>query len=405
MTGVPAAVTGLGLVTPAGIGVPQSWAGICAGRGAGRTDASLAPSPVQLVCRVPGFDAEAALGAERARRTARFGQFALTATAEALADAGLDPATWDGTRVGMVLGNAMGGLDVCLPAQETMLSRGARAVSPLVLPQYLSNMAAGQTAIAHGITGPCLTVSTACASGTSAIGVALDLLRAGRCDIVVAGGAEAPLTALTATGFAQLGALSRAKDPRSASRPFDARRDGFVLAEGAGMLVLEREEHALARGARVRARIAGHGETADAHHMVAPHPEGLGLQRAMRGALADAGVSPSEVDHVNAHATGTPRGDAAEALALVKVFPHRPPVTSVKGVIGHSLGAAGAIEAVCSVLSIEHRTIPGTANLHDTDPEIDLQLVRSTTSAPVTTVVTHSVGFGGQNAALVVTAP
>ncbi|MFK8909225.1 beta-ketoacyl-[acyl-carrier-protein] synthase family protein [Streptomyces sp. YS-3] len=400
-----AAVTGLGLVTPAGIGVAESWAGICSGRATAQVDPRLAPSPVRLACRVPGFDPERALGAERAHRTARFGQFALVAVAEALTDAGLDPAQWDGSRVGMVLGNSMGGLDACVLAQEAMRDGGARAVSPLLLPHYLSNMATGQTAIAHRITGPCLVVSTACASGATAIGTALDMLRARRCDIVIAGGTEAPLTPVVATGFAQLGALSRADDPKRASRPFDSRRDGFVLAEGAGIVILEREDHARARGAHIHARVAGRGETADAHHPVAPHPDGTGLERAVRDALADAGLSPSDVDHVNAHATGTPRGDAAEASVLARVFPHRPPVTSVKGVTGHSLGAAGAIETVCAVLSIAHRTIPGTANLHTPDPAHDLHLVPSTLRRPVRAVLTHSVGFGGQNAALVVTAP
>ncbi|MEV6553846.1 beta-ketoacyl-[acyl-carrier-protein] synthase family protein [Streptomyces sp. NPDC051597] len=398
-------VTGLGLVTPAGVGVAESWAGICSGLPTAMVEPLLAPSPVRLACRVTGFDPERALGAERAHRTARFGQFALAAVAEALGDAGLDPAQWDGSRVGMVLGNSVGGLDACVLAQETMRARGARAVSPLLLPHYLSNMAAGQTTIAHRITGPCLVVSTACASGTTAIGTALDMLRARRCDIVVAGGTEAPLTPVVATGFAQLGALSRAEDAKGASRPFDSRRDGFVLAEGAGVLILEREEHALARGARVRAHVAGRGETADAHHPVAPHPDGTGLERAVRDALADADLSASDVDHVNAHATGTPRGDAAEAAVLARVFPHRPPVTSIKGVTGHSLGAAGAIEAVCAVLSIAHRTIPGTANLRDPDPATDLHLVPSTLRRTVKAVLTHSVGFGGQNAALVVTAP
>jgi 3-oxoacyl-[acyl-carrier-protein] synthase II len=355
---------------------------------------------------VPGFDADALLGAQRAHRLERFSQFALVAAVEALADAGLDTDAWDGTRVGVVIGNSMGGAHAYTLAQRTIDSTGPHSVSPLMLPLFLPNMVAGQAAIAFGATGPCLVVSTACASGATAIGTARDLLLAGRCDIVVTGGTEAALTPVLLSGFAQLGALSGTDgEPAAASRPFDTARDGFVMAEGAGILVLEREAHARARGARIHARLAGYGAAADAHHPVAPHPEGAGLAAAVREALADAGLAASDVDHVNAHATGTPRGDAVEARTLSRLLPHRPLVTSVKGVTGHTMAAAGAIEAVCSVLSVARGTVPPTANLGSADPENELDIARSVVRRKVDAVVTTSVGFGGQNAALVVTAP
>ncbi|WP_433544134.1 beta-ketoacyl-[acyl-carrier-protein] synthase family protein (plasmid) [Streptomyces sp. CA-294286] len=416
MTVSTVAITGLGLVTPAGVGVPASWAAICGGRGTALREQDDTPGPgpqdsgkrpAYVTCRVPGFDADALLGAQRARRLERFSQFALVAAAEALADAGLDAEDWDGTRVGVVLGTAFGGVHAYTAAQQTVDRVGAYAVSPLMLPLFLPNMVAGQAALAFRATGPCLTVSTACASGATALGTARDLLLAGRCDVVVAGGTDASLTPAVLAGFGRLGALADPDggEPAAASRPFDTARDGFVTAEGAGVLILERETHARSRGARVHARLAGYGATADAHHPVAPHPRGAGLEAAVRGALADAGLCASAVDHVNAHATGTPRGDAVEADVLQRLFPHRPPVTSVKGVTGHTLGAAGAIEAVCSVLSVARATLPPTANLAATDPGNGLDIVRRAVRREVATVLTTSVGFGGQNAALVVTAP
>lgn len=454
----PAVITGLGLVTSAGIGVPASWEAICAGRGTATLEpgfegsgfegpgsegpgggacfegarsegpgsgpgSSLGPrpgrgpgfqrprpgrTPGHLTCQVPGFDADALLGAGVAHRLERFSQFALVAAAEAIADAKLDPESWDGARVGVVLGNAAGGLNAYTVAQQTLDGRGAHAVSPLLLPLFLPNMVAGQTAIAYRATGPCLVVCTACASGATAIGTARDLLLAGRCDVVITGGSEAALTPALMSGLARLGALAGPNgtdDPATASRPFDTARDGFVAAEGAGILILERESHAWARGAQVQARLAGYGATADAHHAVAPHPEGAGLESAVRGALAEAGVAAADVDHVNAHGTGTPLGDAVEAGVLARVLPHRPLVTSVKGVLGHTLGAAGAIEAVCSVLSVSRGTVPPTANLTAPDPAFDLNLARTVVRRKVDAVLSTSLGFGGQNAALVVTAP
>jgi len=400
------AVTGLGLVTPAGIGVAASWDTILRAEPTAAADPALAGLPVDFSCRVPGFDADALLGRRTAWRTDRYTHLALVAGREAVADAGLDPASWDGARVGVVIGNALGGTATFERQHCVLRDEGAEMVSPMLIPMMGISMVAGYLAIAVSATGPNLVTVTACASGTTAIGTARELLRSGKCDIVLAGGTEASLTPLIASTFAKMGALSRrGHDPAAASRPFDAGRDGFVLAEGAGVLVLERPADARTRGARVRARITGYGASADAYHATAPDPAGTGVQRAIEMALADAGVQPDEVDHVNAHGTSTPLNDATEATVLRRMFGAGPAVTSVKGVTGHSLGGAGAIEAACTVLSVQHGVVPPTANLDCQDPEIELDVVaRAPRAMPIQTAISNSFGFGGQNAVLVVSA-
>ncbi|MCC9711445.1 beta-ketoacyl-[acyl-carrier-protein] synthase family protein [Streptomyces sp. MNU76] len=396
------AVTGLGLVTPAGVGVERNWSEVCRARGtAAALDPELDGVPVSLACRVPDFDAEALLGGRRAHRLDRFVQFALVAAHEALADSGLDPATWDGARVGVVLGNAGAGLQTYEGQHRVMLDQKPQRVTPLLLAMYLPNMMAGQVAIEFGATGPNLVVATACASGNTAIATACDLLALGRCDVVLTGGSEAMVTPLTMSGFANMGALSTRNDaPESASRPFDADRDGFVAGEGAGLLVLERAGDARARGARIRARIVGHGSTADAHHITAPHPDGRGLEQAMRLALADAGAAPADVSYVNAHGTSTPLNDLAEARTLRRVLPAGPLVSSTKGVTGHLLGAAGAIEAAYTVLALENGLVPPTANLRTRDPEIDIDVAATPIRHDIELALSNSMGFGGQNAVL-----
>jgi 3-oxoacyl-[acyl-carrier-protein] synthase II len=396
------AVTGLGLVTPAGVGVERNWSEVCRARGtAAVLDPELDGVPVSLACRVPDFDAEALLGGRRAHRLDRFVQFALVAAHEALADSGLDPATWDGARVGVVLGNAGAGLQTYEGQHRVMLDQKPQRVTPLLLAMYLPNMMAGQVAIEFGATGPNLVVATACASGNTAIATACDLLALGRCDVVLTGGSEAMVTPLTMSGFANMGALSTRNDaPESASRPFDADRDGFVAGEGAGLLVLERAGDARARGARIRARIVGHGSTADAHHITAPHPDGRGLEQAMRLALADAGAAPGDVSYVNAHGTSTPLNDLAEARTLRRVLPADPLVSSTKGVTGHLLGAAGAIEAAYTVLALENGLVPPTANLRTRDPEIDIDVAATPIRHDIELALSNSMGFGGQNAVL-----
>ncbi|SNX58032.1 3-oxoacyl-[acyl-carrier-protein] synthase II [Streptomyces sp. TLI_55] len=394
------AVTGLGLVTPAGIGTAASWSGVRAGRPAAAYDPVLADNPVRISCRVPDWDADTLLGARRAHRLDRFSQFALVAAREALADAGLDPATWDGARVGVVLGCADGGPGTVEAQHRTLVEHSPDRVSPLLLPMQLPNMLAGQTAIEFGATGPNLVVATACASGTTAIGTARDLLLLDRCDVVLAGGSEAMITPLVMAGFARMGTLSRrTDDPAAASRPFDLDRDGFVAGEGAGVLVLERPADARARGARVRARVTGYGASADAHHVTSPHPDGVGLEAAMRGALADAGAQASDVGHVNAHGTATRLNDLAEARVVHRVLGD-PLVTSTKGVTGHLLGAAGAVEAAFTVLALEEQTVPPTANLDTPDPDCEIKVATTLTGTRFDLALSNSLGFGGQNAVL-----
>ncbi|WP_432192747.1 beta-ketoacyl-[acyl-carrier-protein] synthase family protein [Streptomyces sp. bgisy027] len=400
------AVTGIGLVTAAGIGADATWQGVCAGRSAAARNPLLAGLSVDISCTVPGFSPREHVGRRSSLTHDRFIQLSIAAAREAVADSGLDPRTWNGARVGVVVGCGLGGVATWETQHRRMLEQGPQAVSALLIPMLVPNMVAGHLAMDLRATGPNLVTATACASGATAIGVALQLLRDGSCDVVIAGGGEAGVTPLMVTGFAQMGALSgRLDEPSAASRPFDADRDGFVIGEGSGMLVLQREADARARGARVRAKLAGYGASADAHHMTAPDPEGAGVIQALRTALAAADVMPDEVDHVNAHGTSTPLNDAAEARALRKVLGEGAAVTSAKGVIGHTLGAAGAIEAALTVLSVERGTVPPTANLQRLDPGIELDVVAgSARRQGVEVAVSNSFGFGGQNAVLVVTA-
>ncbi|MGW2485879.1 beta-ketoacyl-[acyl-carrier-protein] synthase family protein [Streptomyces sp. NPDC001606] len=402
----PVAVTGLGLVTPAGVGREAAWAGLCAGLSTATADPALTGLPVAFSCQVPELDATGALGHRLARRLDRFTTFALLAAREAAADAGLTPDTWDDTRVGVVIGVGTGSMQSWQAEFDRLAEHTPERVSPLALPRSVPNMAAAEIALDLGARGPNMVVSTACASGTSAIGVARDWLLSGHCDLVLAGGSESARLRMTAACFAQMRALSRRSDsPENASRPFDRDRDGFVLGEGAAVLVLERTEDARARGARPAALLAGFGASCDAHHFTAPHPGGDGAAHAIRGALADAGLAAEDIDHVNAHGTATPQGDAAEHNALHQVFRRPPPVTAVKGAIGHAIGGAGAIEAACTVLTLRHQLIPPTANLDTPDPAMDLDVVaKAPRPHRIRAALSNSFGFGGQNAVLAFTA-
>ena len=407
MAAAPLAVTGLGLVTPGGVGVEPSWQRVLSGRSAASTDPNLSELSVRFSCRVPDFDPGELIDRKAARRLDRFVQLAVVAAREAVADAGLDPETWDGARVGCVIGCGMGGASTWETQHTRLMEQGPERVSAMLIPMLVPNMVAGQLAMDLGALGPNLVTATACASGATAIGTAMSLLRSGACDIVLTGGTEAGLTPLSVAGFAQMGALSsRNDDPAAASRPFDVARDGFVAAEAAGVLVLERAEDAAARRARIRANVAGYGASADGFHVTAPDPEGRGAERAIRAALADADVTAAEVDHVNAHGTSTPLNDVSEARTIRRVIGGDAAVTSTKGVTGHSLGAAGAIEAAFSALTIDSGLIPPTANLDSQDPEIDLDVVsKEPREADVQVAVSNSFGFGGQNAVLVLTKP
>ncbi|GHE05659.1 beta-ketoacyl-[acyl-carrier-protein] synthase family protein [Streptomyces alanosinicus] len=397
------AVTGIGLVTPGGIGTRATWEAVCAGRPAARTDPALSGGPVTLSCRVPPLPP----GPGRLWRFDRGTRFLLTAAREALDSARLDPADWDPTRVAVVIGTAAGGIDTLETQHRKLLTTGHSALSPLTMPAFLPNMTAGHLTLDLGVTGPSLQTSTACASGATALITACLLLTAGACDIAVAGGTDAMVTPLCGAAFAKMGALSRRGDePARASRPFDKDRDGFVLGEGCGVLVLERRHHAAARAARSLALLAGHGTTSDAHHPTAPRPDGEGLRRAALTALAQAGADVADVDHVNAHGTSTPLNDTVEAAVIRNLYPRLPPsVTSAKGALGHTMGAAGAIEAALTVLTIAHRTLPPTANFavpDDTTAGIDV-ITSVPRHQPVRLALSHSLGFGGHNTVLAFT--
>ncbi|MFF8902931.1 beta-ketoacyl-[acyl-carrier-protein] synthase family protein [Streptomyces lydicus] len=397
------AVTGLGLVTPAGVGVAATWHGLLAGESPAARDPALDGLPVDFCCRVPGFDAAERLGRRLSWRLDRCAAMALVAAREAVADAGLGTDCWDPLRVGVVVGVGTASMERYEEEFAKLTGGRATEISPLAIPRSVPNMVAGEVGMDLRVRGPNLTVSTACASGATALGTARQLLLADACDVVVAGGSESLCSRIPAACFHQMGALSRrGDDPAGASRPFDADRDGFVLAEGAGMLVLERAEHARARGARVRSYLAGYGASCDAYHFTAPHPEGRGAAEALSAALGDAGLEPGDIGHVNAHGTSTVLNDRAEALALRQVFRRPPPVTAVKGALGHAAGGAGAIEAACTVLTLQEQVVPPTANLRCLDPDIELDVV-SKVPRPVrmAAAVSNAFGFGGQNAVLV----
>lgn len=408
-------ITGLGAIAPGGRGVPALWDRVLTGTPAAAVDDALvaAGTPVTISCRVPGFDADAELGRGSARRLDRFTHLALIAAREAVQHAGLaEQETLTGCdpdRTGVLVGSGIGGAETWQDEYPRYLDKGPGRVSPMFVPRMLSNTAAGTIAIRTGARGPNLTVNTACAAGASAIHVARDLVAGGAADVVIAGGVEAGITGLSVSAFAQMGALSRNPDPQRASRPFDVDRDGFVIGEGAGMVVLESEQHARARGAQPLAVVAGAGASADAHHATAPPDDGGGAVLAIRRALEDAGLAPTAVGHVNAHGTSTPLNDVAESRALHQVFEGWTPalaVSSTKGVTGHLLGAAGAIEAILAVLSLHHGRVPPTAGLTRQDPQIELDVVQGAArELELEAVLSTSMGFGGQNAALVLTRP
>lgn len=401
------AVTGIGLVTAGGVGREATWRRVCSGAGTAASSSELRGLPVEFCCTVPPFGTALDPSRRKAWRLDRCARIALIAAREAVTDARLDPAAWDATRVGVVLGSIFGGAGTLWEQQSRLRDRGPEHVSALMHPMSMTNTAAGETAMDLGIQGPSLAVTTACAAGADALVIARAWLAGGLCDVVLAGGAEAAGTPMNVVGFHRLGVLStRQDDPASASRPFDADRDGFVIGEAAAVLVLERTDDARSRGMSARAVLAGCGSTSDAHHPTSPHPRGSGARRALRQALKEAGVSPGEVGHVNAHGTGTPLNDAVEAAVISECLPHGPSVTATKGVLGHTLGAAGAVEAAVTVLTLQHGLVPPTANLRRTDPDVSLDLVKGVPRAQhIDVAVSNSFGFGGHNAVLVFRKP
>jgi 3-oxoacyl-[acyl-carrier-protein] synthase II len=401
-------ITGMGAITPLGLSVNEFWQGCIEGRsGAGPlTLIDPADYPTKIACEVKGFDPLNYMERRDARRMARFSQMAVAAADEALEDAGLRLEKEDTTRIGVLIGNGNGGYPNTEEAVRTIVEKGGMRVDPFYMPKMLPNMAASQIALHFGIRGYNSTISTACAAGTQAMGDAAEHLRHGRAEVMLAGGAEAGISELGLAAFSVMRAISTRNDePEKASRPFDAKRDGFVCAEGAAIFVMETLQHAQRRGARILAEVAGYGASADAYHLVAPSPDGDGAIRAMREALNDASVAPGDVDYINAHGTSTPVNDAVETLAIKALFgehAYRIPISSTKSMVGHGLGASGAIEAVACVKTLQTGIIHPTINYEFPDPECDLDYVpNQARTADVRLILKNSFGFGGQNACLV----
>ena len=408
-------VTGMGMVTALGNDVPTTWAGLIEGRSGVRLIDSFDPSRlnVRIAGEVRDLDASHLLDRKELRRTDRCIQLSLVAAREALDQAGL-PERFEGElaeQTGVILGTGLGGVGTLIDGFTTNALRGPDRISPFLIPMGIPNIGAGQIAIQFGMTGPNFTTVSACATGGHALGESSEIIRRGDADVMVAGGVEACVYEAVVGGFAAMRALSkRNDDPAAASRPFDSARDGFVIGEGAGVVILEALEHAEARGATILAELVGYGATADASHITLPAPGGMGAVRAARRALEKAGLTPDDIDHVNAHATSTPEGDKSELQAIRTIFGDgagRISVTANKSMLGHTLGAAGAIEAIVTIMTIREGLVPPTINLTDPDPlAAGLDLTPNVAvSRPVRAALSNSFGFGGQNAALVFTPP
>jgi 3-oxoacyl-[acyl-carrier-protein] synthase II len=403
------AVTGMGVVSPVGIGVPAMWSGIVAGESGVSPVAGIDVS--DLTSRIAGqvldFDGDATLGSRTTRRTDRYVQMALVAAREALADSGLAPDEVLSPQFGCFLGSGIGGIGTLSTQYDVLAERGPRRVSPFLVPMMIVNMAAGQVAIDLGLNGPNMAMVSACASGAHAIGEAAATIQRGDAVAMLAGGCEAPISRIGMAGFCQGRAMSTGfnDNPAAASRPFDAGRDGFVIAEGAGVLVLEDEQHARERGAHIHALLIGYGASADAFHITLPPDDGGGAAHAMGRALAKAGLNGDAVDYINAHGTSTSSGDTAETIAIRSTFGDAAgglAVSSSKSMLGHMIGAAGAAEAIISIMAIAEDTAPPTINYEEPDPACDLDYVPNEARAmPIRVALSNSFGFGGQNASLI----
>jgi 3-oxoacyl-[acyl-carrier-protein] synthase II len=400
-------VTGMGIVSPIGNSVDEFWSSLLEGRsGTGLISLFDAEGfDSRIAGEVKEFDPRDVLDAKEARRTDRFIQFAVAATRSALEVANLQISDVNRARVGVLIGSALGGIGTAERELNTLATRGPKRVSPFFIPMYLADMASGYVGIEIGAQGPNLATLSACASSAHAIGEAAEMIRRGAADVMLAGGSEAAVTAGSVAGFCALHALSTRNDePITASRPFDATRDGFVVAEGAAVLVLERLDVARDRGARILAEVTGYGMSGDAYHIVQPTPDGSGAAAAMRIAVESACLMPRDVNYINAHGTSTPLNDKVESGAIRAVFGdgNLPPISSIKALTGHLLGAAGAVEAVASILAIQHQTLPPTWHLQTPDPDCDLDYVADgPREAGVTHVLSNSLGFGGHNVSLV----
>ena len=399
-------ITGLGAVTPVGLTASESWQAVKDGMCGIAPITQFDPTgmKVHLAAEVKGFDPANCMTKPEAKHMGRFTQFAVACAKEALADAAFDPAQADLDRCGVIISSGIGGLSITESEHDRGKEKGWDRVSPFYIPMGICNMAAGQVAILSGFRGMCSCPVTACAGGTNAVGDAFHYIRDGYADAMLCGGTEASVTPLAIGGFTSMKALTQAEDPARASIPFDAERSGFVLGEGAGMLLLEELDHALARGARIYAEVVGYGATCDAYHMTAPRPDGSGGAKAMALALADGGAMPEDVDYINAHGTSTHLNDAGETAAVKTVFgshAYKLAMSSTKSMTGHMLGAAGAVEAIFTALSLHDGFLPATIHYQTPDPECDLDVVPNEgRSVEIRYAMSNSLGFGGHNGSL-----
>jgi len=401
-------VTGVGLVTPLATGVNKTWEALCAGRSgiAPITRFDTSDYGVTIAAEVKDFQADEYLDKKVSKHLDLFVQYAVAAAKMAIDDAGVAITEENAPRIGCITGCGLGGLPTIEKYHKVVLEKGPRRITPFFIPMVIPNMGAGQISIVFGLKGPNLSVTTACAAGTHAVGEAFRSVARGDSDLVVTGGSESVICPLAVGGFHSMKALStRNDDPQGASRPFDRDRDGFIIAEGAGILVVEALEHARARGAEIYAEIVGYGLSGDGYHMAAPPEDGDGAVRCMRMALADAGMNPGEIDYINAHGTSTPLNDVVETRAIKRVFgdhARKLAISSTKSMTGHMLGGAGGIESVFTALTLKHGLIPPTINLHNPDPECDLDYVPHTArEIKIRAAMSNSFGFGGTNAVLV----
>lgn len=400
-------ITGMGSITPVGNDVNTFWNSIKEGKcGIDKITAFDASDyKVELAAEVKDFDVTKYIDKREARRLDKFSQFAMVAADEAMKDAGLNEGSFNNERFGVIVGSGIGGIATIEEQHKKLMEKGPGRISPFFIPMIISNMAAGNIAIKYGAKGICTTVVTACATGTNAIGDAFHNIRNGISDVIIAGGAEASITPLSMAGFISLTALSTSSDPNRASIPFDKERDGFVMGEGAGIVILESLEHALKRNAKIYAEITGYGSTCDAYHITSPSPNGEGGARAMKLAIDDSGIKEEEISYINAHGTSTPYNDKFETAAIKTVFgdtAYKIPVSSTKSMTGHLLGAAGAIEAIICAKALEEGFLPPTVGYKVPDEECDLDYVPNVgRSAELKYAMSNSLGFGGHNATIV----
>lgn len=400
-------VTGMGVLTPIGIGVKTFWGNLIEGK-SGIDRITLFDTDgfeSKIAGEVKGFDPLNYMDKIEARRNDRFSQFVLAAAHEAVQDAELDLEKVDKDRTGVIIGSGVGGLQTLIDQHQLFLDKGPKRVSPFLIPMMIANIASGVVSIKYGLRGPNMCVISACATANHSIGEAYRHIERGEADVMLCGGAEAPIVPLGVAGFISMKALSTRNDePQKASRPFDRDRDGFVISEGAGVIILESEEHAISRNAKIYCELVGYGANADAYHIAAPEPEGSGAYRCMYNAIRDAGLTIDDIDYINAHGTSTPVGDRAEILAIKRLFGERVKklkISSNKSMIGHLLGAAGGAETIATILTVREGVIPPTINLDN--PEFDLDLVpHKSQKADVSIAINNSFGFGGHNASLVI---